>query len=275
VSRRAWLRLYCCILDNGKVRNLAVKDQLMFIWCLCLHKEERLAGRSPGQIAYSLRLPEKDVAGRLERLVKANLLLADYTPKGWTEYQNDDYSTPRTQKHRAKKARLAAGTAWNGDGTDGNGDGTDGNGDGTDGNIGETGEHPGNVEESRGEESRGDESHSPADMLRILGELRDIGGEWSKLTDQQVMGIYQSYPRADWDETVRALRMDYGAGGRIPITSNVQKELRKYAATSEIRAERASGDQKQRPPWERGDETDRLREKAAAAAAARQKNGGV
>ena len=96
-----WVRVYTEIVDNPKLRCLPETLQLMFLWCLCLHKRGRLAGKSPREIGYSLRLRTALVEERLKALQKANLLLTDYTPKGWSEYQYaSDSSTPRVQKYR-------------------------------------------------------------------------------------------------------------------------------------------------------------------------------
>jgi len=99
-----WLRLYTDLYRNGKVRILPESLQIRFVWILCLHKEGKLVGRDLEQIAWDLRCDADETRKFLKDLQDADLLLPDFTPKGWQDRQyQSDTSTERVRKHRAKE----------------------------------------------------------------------------------------------------------------------------------------------------------------------------
>jgi hypothetical protein len=103
-----WLRLYTDLPRNRKMRMLAVADQLLFVWLLCLHKEGRLVGADMKALAFELHLDMRELHGGIRRLRNAGLLLKDNAPKGWGERQFvSDSSTQRSRKHREKVAATA------------------------------------------------------------------------------------------------------------------------------------------------------------------------
>jgi len=264
------------MIDNSKVRKLPEPTQLMFVWCLLLHKEGRLVGKTAEEIAYAVRLEKKTVEKRLAELKKGErpLLGPDLTPVGWDEWQTQqEKSTGRVRECRERK-KLAL---QQGETTPKQGVSLlqqDETGETVSGNSTETCNA---IEEKRREEKSREEVSLPA-VRRLLGELRAIGPEWEGLTELQLLPIFQGYPGADWVEVVQALRMDYGGGGAVPRFSNTQKEIRKYASQSEVRQEKGDGAKKQRPPWAgEVDPIDEAREhtRKLAIEAARKKGGGL
>ena len=110
MSECLWLRLYCDLPDNLKLRRLSESDQLLYIWLLCLHKRGQLAGATVHDIQWRLRL-NGGCQDAIQRLKDANLLLDDLTPKGWHERQFvSDSSTERVQRYRMKRYRNVTET---------------------------------------------------------------------------------------------------------------------------------------------------------------------
>ena len=101
-----WVRLYCDVLENPKLRRLSESSQLFFFWCLLLHKRGHLAGKTETDIAYCLRLKVGTVKKRLQDLREANLILTDNTPKGWDECQYaSDSGAERVRAFRERQAQ--------------------------------------------------------------------------------------------------------------------------------------------------------------------------
>jgi hypothetical protein len=197
-----WVRLYCDILENPKLRTLSESSQLFFFWCLCLHKRGWLVGKSDTEISYSLRLKVSTAAKRLNELKEANLLLSDNTPKGWQECQySSDSSAERMKalRERRDKHRYSDGdvTANVQDVTESKGrhsDGTEQN----------------RTEQNRAEQSaRGENlgSGEPGTVVarcrKMYADLRELGPDWERLTFEHLVELVKGHPRADLDR-VRA-----------------------------------------------------------------------
>jgi hypothetical protein len=196
------VRVYTEIVDNPKLRCLPETLQLMFLWCLCLHKRGRLAGKSAKEIGYSLRLRTALVEERLTALRKANLLLSDNTPKGWSDYQYEsDSSAARVQKHRRKHRNDVTG------------------------NAGETlqvtpvercgnGAEQNRTEQSRAEtRAREEKMASAGAVVRAcevaLGRLLECGPGWERLTLEHLVEMVRQFPKADLTRVVNRVRADW------------------------------------------------------------------
>lgn len=112
----AWLRLYDDILDDPKVQNLpsALFKNLINLWCVA----KRCEGIIPpvADLAFRLRMSEKQVSDFIGRLQEAGFIdvLDDgtMTPHNWEARQFvSDNVTLRVRKHREKHRGNVSGNA--------------------------------------------------------------------------------------------------------------------------------------------------------------------
>lgn len=103
----AWFRMYTDLYRNIKLRKLPVKHQIVFIWILCLKKEGNLDGVDIADLSWLLRLDENTLKESIAVLIENDLILEDFSPKGWNERQFvSDSSTERVAKYRQRRSDL-------------------------------------------------------------------------------------------------------------------------------------------------------------------------
>lgn len=99
----SWLRLYTDFVYSRKVCRLPEKMQARLVKLWCLHQSGHLVGASTADLAYELRLPEREVKETLGVLTKAGFLDPDGTPHNWDKRQfASDNTTARTRAHRER-----------------------------------------------------------------------------------------------------------------------------------------------------------------------------
>jgi hypothetical protein len=236
-----WVRLYCDILENPKLRTLSESTQLFFFWCLCLHKRGWLVGRTDGEIAYSLRLKISVVVKRLNELKASALLLSDNTPKGWCECQYaSDSSAERMRNWRSKHTQERHGdgnvTVLVQDVTDGaqcHSDVLEQN----------------RTEQSRAERARGEKSGDSGDgetgalvkrCEEALVELRECGPEWNRLTLEILVDVVRGHPKADLKRVVERVKGDW-RGQPLPAIKTPPMIVRQALTWDEVDQEKAPG----------------------------------
>jgi hypothetical protein len=106
-----WFRFYSEVLEDPKVQRLP--RELFRTWVNCLCLASRLDGVLPAiaDIAFALRLPEKEAAKRIAALTSAGLFDRDgeaLHPHNWKGRQfQSDGSSERVKRFRARKGNVA------------------------------------------------------------------------------------------------------------------------------------------------------------------------
>ena len=99
----SWLRLYTDFVYSRKVCRLPEKMQARLVKLWCLHQAGHLVGASTADLAYELRLPEREVQETLRVLTEAGFLDPDGRPHNWDKRQfASDNTTARTRAHRER-----------------------------------------------------------------------------------------------------------------------------------------------------------------------------
>jgi hypothetical protein len=104
-----WFRLYDDVVDDPKVQRLTAPLFKFWVNCLCLASAN--GGEMPPLVdmAFKLRMSEKQVAENLQKLVDAELVDSTdgmSTPHNWNgrQFKSDD-SKDRVQKHRQRQKK--------------------------------------------------------------------------------------------------------------------------------------------------------------------------
>jgi len=106
-----WFRFYDEVVEDPKVQRLPLPLFKFWVNAMCL--ASRNGGDIPSQadMAFSLRMPEKQVAASLKALIAAGLMDTSdgtVTPHNWSgrQYESDS-AAERMRKYRANKKRNA------------------------------------------------------------------------------------------------------------------------------------------------------------------------
>jgi hypothetical protein len=116
--QRPWFRLYTEVLDDPKVQRLP--DALFKTWINALCIAARNNGKLPpiADLAFSIRLSEKDASKRVAQLIAAGLLDRDgeeLTLHNWGARQpKSDTSTDRVKRFRERSETVSGGVSGNG-----------------------------------------------------------------------------------------------------------------------------------------------------------------
>ncbi|OPY11348.1 MAG: hypothetical protein A4E67_00246 [Syntrophaceae bacterium PtaB.Bin038] len=105
-----WLRLYVDILDDEKIARMSDRTYRIFTYLLLLSREREQEGTidmSLGDVAWRLRMPEKDIAKAIADLKALNILFEDNSSIqfiNWSkrQFRSDDVNS-RVQRFRGKK----------------------------------------------------------------------------------------------------------------------------------------------------------------------------
>jgi hypothetical protein len=116
--QRTWFRLYVEILNDPKIQRLQPALHKIWINLLCVAALHDGALPPIADLAFNIRLTEKDAAKAVEQLIAAGLLDRDgevLRPHNWDGRQpQSDTSTARVQRHRKQ---LEGAKAVSGNGT--------------------------------------------------------------------------------------------------------------------------------------------------------------
>jgi hypothetical protein len=109
-----WFRYYHAALDHPKVGKLSDAQFRTWVGVLCVACRHDGALPPIADLAFSLRLPPKDAAKRIEALIAAGLVDRDgetLQPHDWNAWQfKSDGSTERVKRFRAKHGDVAETT---------------------------------------------------------------------------------------------------------------------------------------------------------------------
>jgi len=107
-----WFRMHADTIANPKIKLLAFEDRWHFVAVCCMKAEGLLDDERDEQlrdrlIATQLGLTVREADEVKRRLSEVDLLLEDWTPKGWDKHQyNSDTSVERTRRYRERKQQL-------------------------------------------------------------------------------------------------------------------------------------------------------------------------
>lgn len=179
----SWLRLYTDFVYSRKVCRLPEKMQARLVKLWCLHQSGHLVGASTPDLAYELRLPEREVKETLQALTEAGFLDPDGTPHNWDKRQfASDNTTARTRAHRERSRERS--------------EEPDGE---------RSGERSGNVRgngQNRTEQNRAEQTARGADDIpyeEIISHLNQRAGSAYRATTKAT----QAHIRARWNEGYR------------------------------------------------------------------------
>lgn len=111
-----WLRLYVDVLDSPKVQRLPADVFRTWVNLLALYKREGEVMPPLEDIAWALRLSDREAAQHVVQLCEAGLLEGDgMTPHNWDVRQfASDTSAERMARHRERKRQAARDAASDG-----------------------------------------------------------------------------------------------------------------------------------------------------------------
>jgi hypothetical protein len=106
-----WFRLYDEVVEDPKVQRLSPELFKTWVNLLCLASKNKGILPCSADVAFTLRISEKEASNRLDRLLDAGLLDEEFEglkPHGWDKRQFvSDISTDRVRRFRERSRNVS------------------------------------------------------------------------------------------------------------------------------------------------------------------------
>lgn len=104
MSKMPWFRLYAEFATDAKIQSMSETLQRRYIMLLCLKCNDELHTLTDDELAFALRIDEKELQETREKFIQKGLIKDGWEIVAWDKRQyKTDSSAGRVRKHREKK----------------------------------------------------------------------------------------------------------------------------------------------------------------------------